>query len=166
MNPSVETVWHEHTCWLMDCSPHFPLASVRAICASLNNRRVDSREVAGGPLLLFTGSSFSRHGYNSRRLMPSSFASSTMWSHCVSRSTAICRKALGNVPMRFFATCHPPRCAKCANRLCLNLGGQSTQTFNFCEVGWIAKRRSIEDRRAVSLKLSRKGEALVRRITP
>ena len=68
--------------------------------------------------------------------------------------------------MRFFATCHPPRCAKCANRLCLNLGGQSTQTFNFCEVGWIAKRRSIEDRRAVSLKLSRKGEALVRKIAP
>ena len=53
------------------------------------------------------GSSFSRHVYNSRRLMPSSFASATMLSHCVSRSTAICRKAFGNFPTRFLATCHP-----------------------------------------------------------
>jgi DNA-binding MarR family transcriptional regulator len=32
--------------------------------------------------------------------------------------------------------------------------------------GWITNRRSIEDRRAICLKLSRKGEALVRRIAP
>lgn len=32
--------------------------------------------------------------------------------------------------------------------------------------GWITNRRSVEDRRAVCLKLSRKGEALVRRIAP
>jgi len=32
--------------------------------------------------------------------------------------------------------------------------------------GWVTNRRSVEDRRAVRLKLSRKGEALVRRIAP
>ena len=47
-------------------------------------RRVALREVSGGPLLS-RGSSFSRHVYNSRRLMPSSFANSTMLSHCVSK---------------------------------------------------------------------------------
>ena len=32
--------------------------------------------------------------------------------------------------------------------------------------GWIIKRRAIKDRRVVCLRLSRKGEALVRRIEP
>ena len=32
--------------------------------------------------------------------------------------------------------------------------------------GWATNRRSLEDRRTVCLKLSRKGEALVRRIAP
>jgi len=32
--------------------------------------------------------------------------------------------------------------------------------------GWITNRRSVEDRRVVCLRLSRKGEALVRRIAP
>ena len=32
--------------------------------------------------------------------------------------------------------------------------------------GWITNRRSVEDRRAVCLKLSRQGEALVRKISP
>src|SRR5438477_4344439 len=45
--------------------------------------------------------------YNSRRLMPSSFANSTMFSQWFSRSTAICRKTFGNLPTRFLATCHP-----------------------------------------------------------
>ena len=32
--------------------------------------------------------------------------------------------------------------------------------------GWVTNRRSVEDRRTVCLKLSRKGEALVRKIAP
>jgi hypothetical protein len=47
----------------------------------------------------------SGHVYNSRRLMPSSFASATTLSLCDSRSTAIFRNAFGNFPTRFFATC-------------------------------------------------------------
>jgi hypothetical protein len=62
---------------------------------------------------LSTGSSFSRHVYNSRRLMPSSFVSATMLSHCFSLSTAICRKAFGNFPTRFFATYHRSLCQGC-----------------------------------------------------
>jgi hypothetical protein len=54
-----------------------------------------------------TGSS--RHVDNSRRLMPSASANATMLSHFVSRATAICRKAFGNFPTRFLATCHPLR---------------------------------------------------------
>jgi len=32
--------------------------------------------------------------------------------------------------------------------------------------GWVTNRRSVEDRRTVCLKLTRKGEALVRKISP
>src|SRR5207245_3756253 len=90
---------------------------------------VDSRELAGEPSPRSTGSSCSRHVYNSRRLMPSSFASATMLSHCVSRSMAICRKAFGNFPTRFLATCYPLPCAKCARFECLNLGVQSNSEW-------------------------------------
>jgi hypothetical protein len=69
-------------------------------------RSVASRECSGGPLRS-RDSSFSRHGYHSRRLMPNAFARATMLSHGVSRFTAMCRKAVGNFPLRFFATCHP-----------------------------------------------------------
>src|SRR5678815_3563398 len=72
-------------------------------------RSVASREVAGGSSPRSSGSSFSRQVYNRHRLTPSSFARSMMLSHWFSRSTAICRKAFGNLPTRFLATCHPLR---------------------------------------------------------
>src|SRR6266851_8936543 len=58
-------------------------------------RSVDSRAFTGGPSLLSTGLSFSRHVYSRRRDTPSSWDSATMFSHWFSRSTASCRNAFG-----------------------------------------------------------------------
>jgi len=69
-------------------------------------RSVASRDVPAEPSPLDSGSSYSRHRDNSRRLMPSSFASATMRLHGFSRPTAMCRKAFGTLPTRFLPTCH------------------------------------------------------------
>ena len=69
-------------------------------------RSAASRDVPAEPSPRDSGSSYSRHLDNSRRLMPSSFASATMCLHGFSRPAAVCRKALGTLPTRVLPTCH------------------------------------------------------------
>lgn len=51
-----------------------------------------------------------------------------------------------------------------ADALCLRLPTLSDVVKDLVRKRWVTKRRSVEDRRAVCLSLSRRGEALARRI--
>ncbi len=62
-----------------------------------------------------------------------------MFSHCFNRSTAYCRKALGNLPTHCLATGHLLYCDKCANLFCLSLGVQSKKED---PTGGLSLRRS------------------------
>jgi hypothetical protein len=73
-------------------------------------RRVVSREFAGGSSLRSTSSSVSRQVYNSRRLMPGSFSSATILSHCVAGPWPSVERPWENFPRVSL----PPTTAPCA----------------------------------------------------